>query len=212
MDQDPSTQTAVPGDYSRDWFSIYIPEWERLLSQYKGEPAQFLEIGLFEGMCSVYTLDHILTHPESTLTGIDNFKGGEENQSVGSAILDTLLDRFKHNLGERLSRVDLRIGDSDMELLKLCAEHQEPCFDVVYVDGSHRPVDAFMDAYLSWRMLRIGGMMIFDDYAYAYRDLIYNSLVIPAEGINKFLKMATGHYEMVKEPDYQLWIRKKRVA
>ncbi len=37
-------------------------------------------------------------------------------------------------------------------------------FDIIYVDGSHRAADVLLDAALSWRLLKQGGLMIFDDY------------------------------------------------
>ena len=40
----------------------------------------------------------------------------------------------------------------------------EPIFDFVYIDASHSPEDVIFDAINSFRYLKTGGMMIFDDY------------------------------------------------
>ncbi len=37
-------------------------------------------------------------------------------------------------------------------------------FDIIYVDGSHVKNDVLEDAVLSWRLLKNGGLMVFDDY------------------------------------------------
>lgn len=44
-------------------------------------------------------------------------------------------------------------------------------FDFYYVDGSHVAPDVMADAVLGWRLLKPGGIMVFDDYEWgAYRD------------------------------------------
>lgn len=37
-------------------------------------------------------------------------------------------------------------------------------FDIVYVDGSHMRDDVMVDSILAWRMVRPGGLLIWDDY------------------------------------------------
>ena len=37
-------------------------------------------------------------------------------------------------------------------------------FDIVYIDGSHATADVLEDAVLSYRLLKPGGVLIFDDY------------------------------------------------
>src|SRR5947209_6894232 len=37
-------------------------------------------------------------------------------------------------------------------------------FDVIYIDGSHRHDDILVDSLLAWPLLRVGGLMMFDDY------------------------------------------------
>ena len=37
-------------------------------------------------------------------------------------------------------------------------------FDFIYIDGSHLARDVFIDAALSWNLLKIGGLIGFDDY------------------------------------------------
>ncbi len=37
-------------------------------------------------------------------------------------------------------------------------------YDLIYVDGSHEAEDVLVDAVMAWRLLKVAGMVIFDDY------------------------------------------------
>ena len=37
-------------------------------------------------------------------------------------------------------------------------------FDFIYIDGSHQAPDVMTDACASFNLLRVGGIMVFDDY------------------------------------------------
>ena len=39
-------------------------------------------------------------------------------------------------------------------------------FDLIYVDGSHHPLDCFTDLTLAWPLVQHGGCMIIDDYLF----------------------------------------------
>ena len=71
-------------------------------------------------------------------------------------------------------------------------------FDLVYIDGSHRPTDAYADGVLAWPLLRSKGTMIFDDYEWASR---YS----PRPGIDAFLSL-TDH--QVVSRGYQMIVSK----
>ena len=45
----------------------------------------------------------------------------------------------------------------------LLAEGRQGSFDFIYVDASHRAPDVLLDAVLAFQLLRIGGLIIFDD-------------------------------------------------
>lgn len=187
---------AVPGTYTQDWFTHHIPDWQELLAPYRHRPIRFLEIGTYEGLCARWLMDHILTHPEASLTVIDLFSGSEEHQELLKG--QNLRDRFHANLHPHLAKIDLRQGSSEEELLQLQREilsHKiSPKYDAIYVDGSHRPEDVLMDAWLSWPMLKKGGVLIFDDYLWEYTDSSTREAHRPARGIDKFLSMTRGEY------------------
>jgi len=81
--------------------------------------------------------------------------------------LDNLLDRFLINTEPYGKKVKLFKGRSQ-EILRyggFIPPLLQP-YDFVYIDGSHKAVDVLEDAVLSFRLLKVGGLMMFDDYAW----------------------------------------------
>ena len=64
-------------------------------------------------------------------------------------------------------------------------------FDVIYVDGSHFADDVLTDGINAWRLLKQGGIMIFDDLLWACYP---RARANPAWAINLFLKYHKGEY------------------
>jgi predicted O-methyltransferase YrrM len=80
-------------------------------------------------------------------------------QDSGETIKKRYLSNVKIAGGE--TRTTLIVGPSQVELRKLPLG----AYDLIYIDGSHFPADVLEDAVLSWRLLKPGGMLIFDDTA-----------------------------------------------
>ena len=57
-------------------------------------------------------------------------------------------------------------------------------FDYIYVDGSHLPRDVLEDAVLAYRLLKVGALVTFDDYA---SDT--NSAVRPKVALDAFVSV-----------------------
>ena len=91
------------------------------------------------------------------------------------------------------------VGVTQILLRKLVA-----AFDFVYIDGSHQAADVLEDAVLSFRLLRPGGILIFDDYL--WRNYPQPQLN-PALGIDSFLAAFAGRYKLVHK-NHQLAIEK----
>ena len=141
-------------DFSEDWFTRSIRSWNVALTSYKGRSdIHYLEIGVFEGGSVMWMLENILTHPSSRLTVIDPF-----TSHAGHDVEQIFLDNLKKS--GAADRTTVIKGFSQEELGKLPAES----YDIIYVDGSHDADDVLEDAVLSWRLLKVGGLLIFDDY------------------------------------------------
>lgn len=185
--------------FTQDWFSNNIPVWERLFAQMKGRPnLQVLEIGSFEGRSACWLLEHVLTGDGAGIDCVDTFMGSMEFTNLPVEPTQ-LLARFKENTGPWGARVTTHVGRSDEVLPAL-----QKTFDVIYVDGSHLAQDTLTDAVLAWRLLKVGGLMIFDDYEWNFYS---EAELNPKPGINAFLHGFNGWFELVFI-GYQVVIRK----
>ncbi len=141
-------------------------------------------------------LENILTHVTSRLTCIDPFLehfGGEISKQ-----------RFNSNVRKAggANRFNVIVGLSQIELRTLPLES----FDVIYVDGDHWAAPVLEDAVLSWRLLKPGGLLIFDDYAWQHDR---EPPLRPLMALDFFTEVFRPHAEVVHR-DYQLILRKKR--
>lgn len=178
-------------EFTEDWFSGNIPNWQQWLGKYAGHACAILEIGCFEGRATVWLLKNILTHKDSRITCIDCFK--LEDYRPGCK------ERFLANTRPWFGKVELREGTSRAVLPKLTERR-----DVIYIDGSHKADDVFQDAMDSWRLLRIGGLMIFDDYEWPCEE---EPGQLTKLGIDRFLSFRKNR-RMIIERNHQVVIKK----
>ncbi|MEG4006621.1 tetratricopeptide repeat protein [Microcoleus sp. Pol11C1] len=173
--------------FTQDWFTHNIPIWQRHLQQFTGiADFQVVEIGSFQGMSACWLLDNILTHPTAKITCIDlyfqqHFKGNIVKTGAADRVIE--LEGYSQDL-----------------LINLASEY----YDVAYIDGCHKPTSALQDAILSWRLVKVGGLMIFDDYEFTFPDSPEQDTKI---GIDVFLEMFGSQLEVVHK-GYQLIVKK----
>lgn len=205
---DDQDRTSVAEPYQRnyeftdDMFTRCIPVWKKVMAPFEGKPGvNYLEIGLYEGGSAVWMLENVLTHPTARLTGIDIFEG-------------PVKDRFLANieLSGSAHKVTTITEYSQLALRELPFDS----FDIVYVDGSHDKDDVLEDAILCWRLVKEGGLLIFDDYRGA-NDYVYegidelepgSSWQSPKPAIDPFVQCFDEHFEVIHN-DFQLILRRK---
>ncbi len=79
-------------------------------------------------------------------------------------------------------------------------------FDIIYIDGSHMKNDVLEDAVLSWRLLKSGGLVIFDDYQHVLRR--GDEIEYPKMAIDPFVQCFERECEVIHN-EWQLILRKK---
>lgn len=151
-------------EFSNNWFEQHIPQWTAIM-QRRGwdgsQPLTGVEIGSFEGRSTLWTLENPLRHPESRMYCIDTFEGGIEHSEEQTT---ALWERFCRNIAgsPHAGKVEVRRKLSRLALIDLLGAGVAA--DFVYVDGSHQAADVLEDLVLSFRLLKVGGLMICDDY------------------------------------------------
>lgn len=174
---------------STNWFSGHVPFWLSALEQYQLESKPSitaLEIGSWEGLSSVFLLESL---PQATLTCVDTWEGSDEQK--GHAALDHIERNFDHNLSKYKLRLTKYKGTS---ISYFSREPGKEAFDLIYVDGSHHCDDVLIDAVKGFERLRVGGIMIFDDYLWRFYPRLEDN---PAAAINAFLRLKKGCYKVV---------------
>ena len=192
-------------EFTQDWFSEKNPEkvvlqFEEFLSEFKGKLCMFLEIGSFEGMSTIWMLENILTEERSQIFCIDAWA-----EWTGDAFV-----RFVSNINKTGFRDKVHIvkGDSSEELRVFPKEY----FDFIYVDGNHDEKAVIKDAIGSFRILKKGGIIAFDDYLLGIRyPNSHGSKAMNGsakKAIDYFIETFKDELDVIHN-DYQLWIRKK---
>lgn len=144
-------------DFHYNWFDPCKEPIARALANVVGTPLVALEIGSFEGYSTCWFFDNVLTHPESTLTCVDHFRGGSDQTELE---LGDLFKRFLTNTAEFAPKRHIILDDC-----WAVWPHLDPNrYDFVFVDGSHEKWDVLHDAVEAYRVTKPGGVIIFDDY------------------------------------------------
>jgi SAM-dependent methyltransferase len=197
-------------NYSVDWFSGNIPNWNSIFEHYcfKGkENLQFLEIGCFEGRATNYLLENVLSHETSRIHVVDTFNGSRDEAGMNwdkDYDFDALYNTFVNNISEFKNKVEIYRGSSGDVLKK---HFEKNTFDFIYIDGSHTAYDVLQDAILCHPLLKSGGIIIFDDYAWKDPNNMHptNS---PQLGVDCFIMTHETQYDCIMR-GYQMGIIKK---
>jgi len=193
--------------FTETWFDPMIPNWISLFDTLKKNGSTFnnvLEIGCFEGRATVFTCDNILDSG-SKYTIVDTFGGSLKEAGMVNAknLLeaneDSIYINFTHNISFFQDKIDFIIhrGYSQQILPTL-----EDKYDFIYIDASHKADDTFIDAYYAHKMLKVGGLVIFDDFEWkdSNRPHVVDS---PELGIRQFFTMYDESYQLAYQ-GYQI--------
>ena len=188
------------GRFTEDWFSMHIPAWEPVMRELEGRAANVLELGSFEGLSASWVLWRL---PDARLTCVDTFAGIEGYEAYG--ITTDTSEAFDHNValfdGQRTHKL---AGETHSVLPALVDAGDQ--FDLIYVDASHLAVDVLADAAFAWKLLRPGGVVIFDDYGLVPPG--DDPLDHPQPALNAFRELVASRADILGA-DRQLMLRKK---
>lgn len=123
---------------------------------------------------------------------------------------------FEHNINLVLSQATNSVkvmkykGYSHERMIELLAKGYSNYFDFIYVDGSHEAPDVLFDALLAHRLVKVGGVIAFDDYLWSPNEETEDDhylLVKPA--VDHYVNTYKRKVHVVQKfPLYQLYVLK----
>lgn len=217
---------AVPkGEFSTDWFHHNIRHWRAWLGEFADRPGlRALEIGSFEGRSATWLCQNILTHADSLIDCVDFFSP------------DPVYGDYHARFVENVAPWANKITEHAMPSADAFRQLHGP-YDIIYIDGWHSAFGALADGVMAWPMLRVGGVLIFDDYIWVppkmpaptrpgklqrkwlrwrgrhwYRHALEKQIAsvatqTPKLGIDGLLRTLEGYYELLGVTN-QLAVRK----
>jgi predicted O-methyltransferase YrrM len=194
-------------EFTALWFDQSAENWRQLFKHL--QPERVLEIGSYEGRSACFMLDQCPLLKE--ITCVDTWQTKRDGSSM--ADVEHRFDRnIMHAQSHRATQAKLRkLKGRSSEILPCLIAAKEQ-FDWIYVDGSHEAPDVLTDAIYSFHLLRVGGILIFDDYI--WRDDVTKGcdiLNLPKPAIDAFTNIF--HRKLMPyrgAPLYQLYLQKIR--
>lgn len=188
--------------FTNTWFGPRISAVWDLLFQ-GSQPSRALEIGCYEGASTCYMIRRFARNHPLELHCVDTWTGGVEHQPGGHFETDMreVEARFDQNTRIALDAAGHPVelvkhkGASDGCLARLLVDKQHGYFDFIYIDGSHQAADVLCDAVLGFRLLKVGGIIAFDDFLWREPQASLNLLRCPKLAIDAF---STLHFDRLK--------------
>ena len=123
--------------------------------------------------------------------------------------------RFDRNVSQAISLAEAPVDfrkckrESLVALSDFIAGASQP-FDLIYVDGSHTAPDVLTDAVLAFHLLRVGGVVIFDDYLWSMEaPLNVDPLNMPKPAIDAFTTVFMRKVRVMPDlPNAQCYVEK----
>ena len=168
------------------------------VNYYKDKPINYLEIGAFYGANIISVGLTYGLHNDSKLFCIDpweDYNEYNEYKNEQPRIYETFNENIK-NSGFQ-DKIIINRGYSNKEIHKF----DDDFFDIIYIDGNHEPEYVLEDAVISFRKLKVNGIMIFDDYGWGGPDLTQ-------KGIDAFLSGYSKRIQYLNNIASQVFIKK----
>lgn len=192
-------------NFTQDWFTHNIPIWESIIDIYK--PTNILEIGSYEGRSACWLIEALGSQHDIHVVCVDIW-------SSPTAYTGSPEERFDKNIKIAIDSCPSKAsfqklkGDSVSALSALIGSKQ--VFDLIYIDGSHSGPEVLSDLVLSYRLSKMGGIIICDDYL--WKDPKFGGddfLNRPKMAIDSFTSVFNKKIEVLTAPtNQQVYIQK----
>ena len=184
-------------NFSQKWFLNNFEIFTFFLPKDKSLKFDYLEVGCYEGLSSFYVLSEYKSVNAFFLDIWDMPNPNSKTLSHNFGLIEKAFD-------QNLSGFDFKKmkNDSVISMRKLLKENVH--FDFIYIDGSHNGEDILSDAIEAFKILKVNGLMFFDDFLQHDDNRILQSYL----GIDKFLSLYSD-YLKIEYFQNNLVVRKK---
>ena len=196
--------------FTEFWFDSMIPLWEQVFNQFPNIE-NVLEIGCYEGRATVWLCENVLNDSSKTYNYdiVDTFEGSLNesgmNQTKENLEKSNFIEpNFRHNISF-FPHIDFKIHKGFSQYILPTFEVEEK-YDFIYIDASHRADDTFVDVYFANKLLKKGGILIFDDYEWFDPQNEHRSNT-PKLGVDFFSIIHDQEYQLIFK-DYQIIFQK----
>jgi predicted O-methyltransferase YrrM len=165
-----------------------------------GRPKTVIEIGVFEG-ATTFQMAQALASPDYKHYAVDPFLPIE---NLREEVVNDAKAQFMENLADFpcVELIEKKSFDGLIELWQRGVKAE-----LIYVDGSHFAKDVLADAVLGFELLKIGGVMLFDDaVSWRYGSAADES---PKLAIDSFIQCNWSRMRVLEMPNgYQVAIKR----
>jgi hypothetical protein len=163
-----------------------------------------LEIGTYTGTSLISMVKYI---HNSIGVGVDSWCSYNECdnhilKNIDNLKIEETFYRNVENSGLKNRIVGIK---SNSKKFLLTALNKIQKYNIIYIDGSHTLLDTYSDLILSFELLKVGGLLIIDDYLfdYPYGEILER----PYDAINKFLDDYNLHIKVL-DKGYRVFLEK----
>ena len=160
------------------WFLNNLKVFDYFLPADQNKKFNYLEIGCFEGMSTLYILNY---YKNSNVYCVDVWKNTKENKNFLQYNFEKIEKNFDDNL------INFNFNKNKKDSITAIREYYQSNikFDYIYIDGSHIGTDILIDAIESYKILNNNGILIFDDIDVSVKNKILN----PINAVKIFCKL-----------------------
>lgn len=156
----------------KNWFSSggRRKNFKRALKHLKGQPACYLEVGVFRGDSITWVLQNILTHEDSKAIGIDPWRAECMGRPWTQAECDENRELAMASVAPYGDKCAL-YRQTSQDWFQVCGPACIGAIDAVYLDGMHDYEPLKADFLAAWPLLKVGGILIIDDLGARHSEI-----------------------------------------
>lgn len=171
--------------------------WFDIIPFFSG-PIKYLEIGVLYGANALSVAESYCHHENSEIHCVDPWLEYKEDgvKAYDDINIEDVYLNFQKNISLSKHKDKFKIYKDFSH--NIIPTFKDNTFDIIYIDGNHGYINVLEDAMMSFRKLKIGGYLIFDDVDWR------NTMT----SINAFTDLYKPFIEILACQNFQLFIKK----